>query len=352
MKDSRNKSDLQELKSQAEASFREHQTEVFSLVGGVVAFGSALALSTWAQGRILGISTGTPGPTPTLAGLATVCLASLASHHAALFIGEQYPYYQLQLSNRLAPRWSQAEWLRREERHHYTPPPPRHHFTTLRICTLGLVAFKLLGGRFWAIAPSSFTHLGSYARSSLPATEYYATAAQRARLERLGRVFGCHTCGSRRLWSSRQAATNFVGDHMPPKAVAEQLNKRWYRRWLGRKVQFRFYPQCVPCSNKQGGILSKATAELRLRRSSSFPFKRGRIPNLGQAGGGRNAYVHSGQFRVNHLTGGAVASVAMGLVQDPIPSDWTSRNAHVRLQQRFREGRELLTNTLSQWRRP
>ena len=348
MKGSRNNSSLQELKSQAETSLREHQTEALSLFGGVVAFGSTLAVSTWAQGRILGISTGTPGPTPTLAGLATVCLASWASHHAALFITEQYPYYRVKFSNRLGGDgyWSKAEWREERQRYHYTPP---RHFTTLRICTLGLVAFKLLGGRFWAIAPSSYTHLGSYARASLPATDNYATAAQRARLERLGRIFGCHTCGSRRLWS-RQTA-NFVGDHMPPKAVAEQLNKRWYRRWFGRPVQFRFYPQCVSCSNKQGGILSKATAELRSRRSSYFPFKRRGIPSLGQAGGGRNAYIHSGQFRVNHLTGGVVASVAIGLVQDPLSGEWTDRYAqyYARLHQRLREEQKRMTNTLSQW---
>jgi hypothetical protein len=58
--------------------------ETWPIIAGVTAFGSTLALSTLAQWRILGISTGSLRPLPTAAGFATVCVASLASHHASI----------------------------------------------------------------------------------------------------------------------------------------------------------------------------------------------------------------------------------------------------------------------------
>jgi hypothetical protein len=47
---------------------------------GCLVFSSSLAISTWIQGKILGISTGSLRPIPSLVGMATVCTASLASH--------------------------------------------------------------------------------------------------------------------------------------------------------------------------------------------------------------------------------------------------------------------------------
>lgn len=118
------------------------------------------------------------------------------------------------------------------------------------------------------------------------------------------------------LESASLAGVKFVGDHMPPKSVAQQINLIWYRKLLNIPVQFRFYPQCVKCSSKQGSILSKATQELRnhqfLSKSSSFLNKRGStIPDLSQAGGGTNAHNHGFRPRMNHLTGGILAGIAV-----------------------------------------
>jgi hypothetical protein len=171
---------------------------------------------------------------------------------------------------------------------------------------VGLLAFKLLGGRFWAIAPSSFTTLGSFSRWSFPCTEKYATSKQRAMLHRMGKKWGCHTCGSRMLKSSQPFL--FVGDHMPPKSVAEQMNKTWWRRsGLWRKVQFRMYPQCVHCSNTQGTVLSKASNRLTNGFLPSFI----RAANLQKSGGGRLAHFHGFRFRINHLTGGVLAGATV-----------------------------------------
>jgi hypothetical protein len=187
------------------------------------------------------------------------------------------------------------------------------HCTHTHSCTIGILAFKLLGGRFWAIAPSSYTNLGSFARTrfALPATERYATAAKRVRIEQLGRTVGCHTCGTRSLLQPfRRGGTRFVADHMPPKSVAAAAaQQQWW--WLRRPVTFRFFPQCVACSQQQGRILGLATNELRHNSRWTRPHVL-----LRQAGGGANAYFHGWRFRANHLAGGVVGGLAMVTVDD------------------------------------
>lgn len=90
----------------------------------------------------------------------------------------------------------------------------------------------------------------------------------------------------------------FHGDHIPPVSVAKQINSRWYRKPFRWKVSQKFYPQCRNCSNKQGGLLSKAI---------SAGHK-----NLHRVGGGEESYFHGKRLRIGHLTGGAVAAVSIG----------------------------------------
>jgi len=60
-------------------------TETWPIFAGVTTFATALALSTATQLKILGISTGTRPPfIPSTLGAASVCLASIASHQAAM----------------------------------------------------------------------------------------------------------------------------------------------------------------------------------------------------------------------------------------------------------------------------
>ena len=171
---------------------------------------------------------------------------------------------------------------------------------------VGLLAFQIFGGRFWGISPSSYTHIGSFARQGIPATERYANAAQRKKIEQLGRTFGCHTCGSNQRFSWL-SSFHFVGDHQPPKAVANQINARWYNQLLGRSVPFKFYPQCRACSNKQGSILSAAA--LQNSKSKNFLFSKNN--NLAKAGGGRLAHFHGLRPRWNHFAGSVVAGVTV-----------------------------------------
>lgn len=184
------------------------RTDVYSMLAGTAAFGSTLALSTMTQ-QMFHISTASRPPLPTLLGLASVCVASLASHHAAIATNQYLQWGYL-------PSWKIWEYSQNaifSFREDYLDlnlvQIPLH---TVRICCLGLLTFKLLGGRYWAIAPSSYTHLGSFARPrfSLVATHKYASEVQRASIERMGRLIGCHTCGSRMFF--QRGAFKFVGD--------------------------------------------------------------------------------------------------------------------------------------------
>lgn len=278
------------------------------VVSGCFAFGTTMCLSTLAQ-KIIGISTATK-VVPSLIGMATVCLASIASQRAAIctsdWVNDSRPFHQFMMDPETRrtlfspPKASPADCIQIGDHIKI----PKHN---LRVCVVGIAAFKLLGGRFWAIAPSSFTNLGSFARWSIPCGERYATPNQRALIEKMGRRWGCHTCGSRMLFS-RVGKNKFVGDHMPPKSVAEQMNKSWLRRLkLLPRVQFRFYPQCVNCSNTQGSILSKASNNAKNSLLPSWV----KAANLERAGGGRAAHFHGLRFRVNHLAGGMLAGTTV-----------------------------------------
>jgi hypothetical protein len=86
------------------------------------------------------------------------------------------------------------------------------------------------------------------------------------------------------------------------------MNKTWWRQsGLWRKVQFRFYPQCVHCSNTQGSILGKASSRLMGGALPSFM----RAASLQNSGGGKLAHFHGSRFRINHLTGGVLAGATV-----------------------------------------
>jgi hypothetical protein len=173
--------------------------ELCSMIAGMAAFSSTLALSTLTLHHVFHISTATVRPMPTLCGMASVCLASMTSHEAAIATNQ----YMVtgKLPSLLNPLRNRTNNPRRDQYLDlYYVQIPLH---TIRICCLGLLTFKLLGGRFWSVAPSSYVHHGSYARPrmfSLPAKLDYASETQRRALQRMGRLAGCHTCGTRMLF--------------------------------------------------------------------------------------------------------------------------------------------------------
>lgn len=279
------------------------------LVAGSLAFYATLGLSTFLQLHVLRVSTGSMAPLPSLLGVGTVAFASVASHVASV-----KGYYEVnKKENTDAARYS---WSNKNGYGSLIPPD---FFTVpfnfemdranvnhlIRVCVVGLLAYKGLGGRFWSISPSSYTKLGSFARTftSLPATSAYANKSERRSIQRLGRILGCHTCGSRMILSSFSLShsnknTQFIGDHMPPQSVAKQMNAKWFRRWFGSTVMQRFYPHCNKCSNRQGSILSVAV-------------NKAKGPSLWRAGGGKNAYFHGFVPRIGHLAGGVIAAATV-----------------------------------------
>jgi len=289
------------------------------LAAGTFAFYTTLALSTFLQLRVLRVSTGSLAPLPSVLGIGTVALASAVSH-----VSSVKGYYEVNKNRNANNAYYGYRWNRNEygslgsmiPRDLFTVPMDFgmdrtnvNHF--LRVCIVGLLAYKTLGGRFWSISPSSYTNLGSFARTttSLPATSTYANKSKRRSIQRLGRILGCHTCGSRMIISSfpslakrtSTVATRFTADHMPPQSVTRQMNAKWYRRWFGRTVKQRFYPHCNTCSNRQGGVLSAAVTA-----SSSKGVK---VPSLQAVGGGKNGHFHGFVPRIGHLAGGVVGAV-------------------------------------------
>lgn len=268
-----------------------------SAVAGYVTFGASLALSTLTQLK-LGISTGSRPPIPSIAGILSVGLASLASHHVAI-----QSYINLSGDNR--ERIDRENKMRKFTFNAIKDDSisfeymnvPKH---AIRVCTVGLVTFKLLGGRFWSISPSSYTSLGSFARFSIPASENYATQFQRQQIERIGSLWGCHTCGNRAVFQLK-GNVKFHADHIPPISVAKQMNSRLWRRLFHIQVKHRFYPQCVKCSNEQGGILRQATSALQTNPKI----------NLWKAGAGSLACFHGNRFRLFHFAGAVIAAITV-----------------------------------------
>jgi hypothetical protein len=224
---------------------QEQSPNVAAMIAGSVTFGSTLSMSTFLQKHLLRISTGTwPRIIPSTVGFVTVCLASWLSHRASLEAQHalsSYYYARQQQQHRLLLlpwRDTTAPVTRRyypnnEEqgttlsiRNSWINDEVTLPFTKRQISVwvIGVVAFKAMGGRFLSIAPSSYTSPGSFARLSTPAkSTSYATANERDAVRKIGKRYGCHTCGTRKPFYRGSDA--FVADHMPPNAIVESLKK-------------------------------------------------------------------------------------------------------------------------------
>lgn len=104
---------------------------------------------------------------------------------------------------------------------------------------VGLSVFVLLErGAFRTVFPSSviapgvFANFGNWYKNSIPATGDVATESQRNKVQRLGKLFGCHQCGSRHVFTKE----TFIADHMPPTKFANEMNAKWWRRLMHFEV--------------------------------------------------------------------------------------------------------------------
>lgn len=64
------------------------------------------------------------------------------------------------------------------------------------------------------------------------------TPSERREINRIGRRYGCHTCGTT---DPQTPSGNFIGDHQPAISLSPG--------------PYRIYPQCWPCSLRQGGLI-------------------------------------------------------------------------------------------------
>jgi hypothetical protein len=115
------------------------------------------------------------------------------------------------------------------------------NLNSIRRCIMGTgIFFFLSQGSFKSVFPSSLIALGAYSANarwnSIPTDIAATTAAQRLKIQSIGRRTGCHQCGSRLSFS--QLGEWFVADHMPPTKFVERAKSR---RWpFGRKVYLSF----------------------------------------------------------------------------------------------------------------
>jgi hypothetical protein len=81
---------------------------------------------------------------------------------------------------------------------------------------------------------------GPFAGDSIPArgADRDFSTTERSVINRLGSEFGCHTCG---ILDPGTISGNFVPDHQLPNALNPTDRPQ------------RLYPQCLNCSNLQGG---------------------------------------------------------------------------------------------------
>jgi len=102
-------------------------------------------------------------------------------------------------------------------------------------------------------------------------------------------------------------------------------------------VKFRFFPQCVDCSGKQGGILSRAIDELKRKRNASHQLYK--IAD--------NRHFHGLRFKlIHHLAGGSVAAAAVVGASDADLSDARYRQVHDRIISQCRQARQRISRLI------
>ncbi|KAJ3396238.1 hypothetical protein HDU92_003696 [Lobulomyces angularis] len=149
-------------------------------------------------------------------------------------------------------------------------------FDAITTSFVGLIIFRLLGGKFFSLAPSDFRNLGAFndKKLSLKASMEYADTSERAVMNAFGRLWGCHTCGTRTAakTSLGKVIGGYHADHQPPVKFAQAANDRFFNRILGIKVSQRYYPQCHSCSNQQGVLVKQNELMLKTHFFSLRPY--------------------------------------------------------------------------------
>lgn len=144
-------------------------------------------------------------------------------------------------------------------------------YEEIRTALVGVGAYGILERRSFRTAiPSSVISVGVFAhtpwhwspkmRDVIAATGEVATSSQRAAVQKLGKLHGCHHCGSKQIFNlAKGFPTNFIADHMPPTKYVNEANSEWYRKIFGGMLRKRqqLLPQCQSCYSKQSAAVRK-----------------------------------------------------------------------------------------------
>ena len=185
-----------------------------------------------------------------LGGAAVVALCSLGSQH----IITQFIQPQLQYHKRPAPT---------------AVASAATNAIPMKVSYLTVFFYSLLSlNLFQTVFPSSVISIGAYAKGkslpnifkmAVPTINEAASQKEKLKIQHLGRVFGCHHCGSRQLISQNK----FIADHMPPTRQTKALNQVWWRKMFPRlRVQQALWPQCLKCWQMQGPAVVSGSHKL------------------------------------------------------------------------------------------
>jgi len=145
---------------------------------------------------------------------------------------------------------------------------------------LGLSVYALFERRSFRTAlPSTLLSTGVFAHTPihwhrklpnvLAATSDVASSAQRRIIQQLGKIHGCHHCGSRQVTFPYLFHTppTFIADHMPPTKIIKERNLAWYRQLTGILAKQQLLPQCQTCFSRQGNAVKAGFHVLAYHRS-------------------------------------------------------------------------------------
>jgi Zn finger protein HypA/HybF involved in hydrogenase expression len=127
---------------------------------------------------------------------------------------------------------------------------------------VGLFWFRLVGGNPKIVLPADLCAKGPFAKDAVAVVrDASVNAAQKLNVQKIGRKFGCHSCGRfLRFWEKR-----FIADHIPPTKL-----KAKYEGVDSFHVQ-KLYPHCPTCATRQGNAV--ATGKKRLVMPNLWTYR-------------------------------------------------------------------------------
>ena len=231
-------------------------------------FWSASTVAQRISGLLVGMHSGRPYPLTVAWGvMSTACSLLAAQQGTMVLLPRLHDLATMDSIRGWSPDGGSSSWRKRISG---SELPQMSRQEAIFQTMLGCLSYGLLERRnFRTTIPSSVITTGVYAHTPLHwrwsrmrdiviASSEVATGAERARMQVLGKLHGCHHCGSRQLLSR----SRFIADHMPPTLVVAAMNAKRWRRALGLRVKQLLLPQCQSCFSIQGAAVKQGLHRL------------------------------------------------------------------------------------------